>query len=83
MGVVVERSLHFTLADGSLVERGLGYIRIDLRDGNSLPSTTVVFGDEGVFLLGAVTLEAMLLAVDPVRRKLVPVDGLLLASLAY
>ncbi len=78
----VERPLRFRLADGSLVERGAGHVRIDLGEGHSLPFTPVVFGDEGVFLLGAVTLETMLLAVDPVRRRLVAVEGLLLADLA-
>jgi hypothetical protein len=29
-------------------------------------------------LLGAVTLEDMLLAVDPINKRLVPVEGLLM-----
>ena len=38
----------------------------------------VVFGDEDAEpLLGAVTLEEFGLGVDPVRRRLVPVDGYL------
>jgi len=41
----------------------------------------VVFGDEGVeALLGAATLETFSLAMDPVRRRLVPVPGLLKAA---
>jgi len=38
--------------------------------------TLVVFGDHA--LLGAVTVEEFLLAPDPVQRKLVPVDGLMM-----
>ena len=38
----------------------------------------VIFGPEGLFLLGATTLEDLRLAVDPIEEKLVPVDGLLL-----
>ena len=42
--------------------------------------TLVVFGDEGVEpLLGDYTLEGLRLAVDPVRRRLIPVPGRLMA----
>jgi len=38
----------------------------------------VIFGAEGVQpLLGATALEILKLAADPVRRRLVPVPGLL------
>ena len=38
----------------------------------------VVFGDDGAEpLLGAVTMEEFGLGVDPVRRRLAPVDGYL------
>ncbi|MDV3277288.1 MAG: hypothetical protein LYZ69_02330 [Nitrososphaerales archaeon] len=80
--VDVERTLRFALPGGSTVERGAGHIRIILGGGYALPSTTVVFGDEGVFLLGAVTLEDLSLAVDPTNRRLVPVEGRLLALCA-
>ena len=44
----------------------------------------VVFADEGSApLLGAVTLEIFLLAVDPVRHRLIPVRGLLKAKLLW
>jgi len=40
--------------------------------------TQVVFGaDPGGAILGAITLEEMGLAVDPVKRRLVPVHKLL------
>ena len=38
----------------------------------------VIFGPEGQYLLGATTLEDMLLAVDPIGKRLVPEEGLLL-----
>lgn len=76
--VQVERTLRFALADGSVVERGAGHVRITLPGGFALSSTTVVFGDEGVFLLGAVTLEDLSLAVDPINKRLVPVEGRLM-----
>jgi hypothetical protein len=38
----------------------------------------VVFGDEDVFLLGATTLEALGLILDPIRRQLKPLPMLLM-----
>ncbi len=44
-------------------------------------ATTCIFGDpDSMPLLGAVTLEECGLAVDPVRKRLVPVVGLLAAQ---
>ena len=41
----------------------------------------VVFGPEATQpLLGAVTLEIFRLGIDPVRQRLIPVDGLLLVN---
>ncbi len=43
-------------------------------------SRMVVFGDEGApLLLGADTLEGLLLAVDPIAKRLVPTEAFLLA----
>jgi len=37
-----------------------------------------VFGDEGIVpLLGAYALEGLLLGVDPINKRLVPIEGLL------
>ena len=38
----------------------------------------MVFGPEDQYLLGATTLEELLLTVDPIGRRLVPAEGLLL-----
>jgi len=74
LGVHAEYAAPFRLADGSRVERELGraWVRFETRE----QYTLVVFGDHA--LLGAVTLEEFLLAPDPVQRKLVPVDGLMM-----
>jgi hypothetical protein len=54
---------------------GRTWVRID---GNE-EMTLVVFGeDDAQPLLGAVTLEEFLLAPDPIRQRLVPVNGLLM-----
>ena len=77
LGVEAVRRLKLRLADGTMVERGFGRIDIDLGDGNYAPSSPVIFGYEGVYLLGAVTLEELSLGTDPVNKKLIPVDAYL------
>lgn len=69
----------FELADGRRVEMDIGqtWVRVN---GQSV-ITLVVFGHEGVEpLLGAYTLEGLLLAPDPVGRRLIPVPGRLKAT---
>ncbi len=72
---------HFMLADGSRVERRFGrtWIRID---GKADVSPVVFWDEEALPLLGAVTLEILSLGIDPVNRRLIPVDALLLPALA-
>ena len=74
LGVRPARQVRMRLADGSLHEQVLGNATIRL-DGvaNLCP---VIFGEErSPSAIGAVTLEIMLLGVDPVEQKLVPVIG--------
>ncbi len=77
LGVEVTRHVGFVLADGTRIERDAGWMVVRV-DGQESPSP-VVFGEEGApALLGAVTLEVLLLGVDPVNQRLVPVDALML-----
>ncbi len=79
LGVARARQLEFETADGRIISRDVGrtWARID---GRSV-ITLIVFGDEGSApLLGAYTLEGLLLAVDPVNRRLVPVRALAKAT---
>jgi len=72
---------HFRLADGSRVERRFG--RTWLRINGKAEVSPVVFWDEHAMpLLGAVTLEILSLGIDPVNRRLIPVDVMLLPALA-
>ena len=76
LGVEPIRRQTFLIADGSRVEREVGWLLV--RIGGEESPTVVVFGDEDAEpLFGAVTLEEFGLGVDPVRRRLVPVDGYL------
>jgi len=80
LGVDRIRTEKLQLADGSIVERPLGEVAIDLGGGHSVSATPALFGDEGVFLLGVVTLEALGLMVDPLSKTLIKKEGLLLAA---
>jgi len=66
----------FQLADERTVEYEIGEARIRF-DGRQR-TTVVVFGDDDAMpLVGATTLGLFNLAVDPIRRRLVPAPGLL------
>lgn len=68
----------FVLADGTRIERDFGRTWVRL---NGEPDISpVVFGDEGAMpLLGALTLEVFSLGIDPVNRRLIPVESLMLS----
>ena len=81
LGVVADRQLTFILADGRRIQRDVGrtWLRID---GQSV-MTLVVFGDEGIEpLLGAYSLQGLMLAVDTPNERLVSTDGLLMRQSA-
>lgn len=76
LGVIPEERWPFDMADGRIVEYEIGeaLIKIDGRRRH----TVVAFGEEDAqALLGATTLEEFRLGIDPIRRQLVPIRGLL------
>ena len=74
LGVQPRRAVNLKLANGQVVERRIGTVTAEV-DGEQ-ESIICVFGDaEATPLIGAVTLESFLLAVDPVAQRLVPKDG--------
>jgi predicted aspartyl protease len=68
----------FRLANNQVLERDVGIVGIEVEGLKT--HTIAVFGDEGVFLLGVVTLEELGLQVDPVRGELKPLELLLMGS---
>ena len=75
LGVPVVRSAQSELADGSSAPVDIGRTIIRL-EGQEFP-TPVIFAEEGEpSLLGVVTLEGALLAVDPVAKRLIPTNVL-------
>ena len=76
LGIIPVRSRRFLVASGERVEfqTALAHFETAGYEGEA----RVVFGPEGQFLLGATTLEDMLLVVDPIGKRLVPEEGLLM-----
>ena len=73
LGVPVERTAQARLADGSsrAVQIGRTMIRLE---GRTFPTPVIFAGPAEPSLLGVVTLEDALLAVDPVGQRLIPVE---------
>ncbi len=81
LGVEPREQATFRLTDGRSVEQEIGQTWV--RIGEKSVITLVVFGEsDGPSLLGAYALEGLLLAPDPIAKKLVPVEGLLMSKTA-
>ncbi len=75
LGVRPEHDLPFELADGRQARYPVAWLQIRL-EGREQP-TIVVFAPAGSEpILGVVTLEQYLLAVDPIHRRLISVPGI-------
>lgn len=75
LNIVAEQSVPLRLADGSVVERDLGEVRVQIMDRTA--TTSVIFGaDSDPILLGSHALEAVRLAVDPWGKRLVDLTPL-------
>ncbi len=73
IGVRPEKVVRLRLADGRLDSRDIAEARVHI-DGKSA-ITQVVFGsNDSIVLLGSLTLESLLLTVDPVGQRLVPIE---------
>lgn len=76
LGIERERTVNFTLADGSQRRMDVGWVQMEL-EGQS-GHVYVVFGrDNGPILLGAMALETFALAADAKNRRLIPAQATL------
>lgn len=75
LGVPVDETVLSDLADGSTAPVDVGWTMVRLA-GKTFPTNVIFAGEEEPLLLGVVTLEQALLAVDPVHSRLVPVHAL-------
>ncbi len=77
VGVKSLHSVRTRLADGTIVRRSVGEARLKLN--GEIVTTRVLFGQKhDATVIGLVTLESLGLTVDPVRRRLVHTDYLML-----
>jgi clan AA aspartic protease len=76
LGVLPHSSRKFILADGSEINRKLG--DVSFRLSGQRGASPVIFGEKGdSVLLGAVSLEALGMILDPMKRELRPLPMLL------
>ncbi len=73
------RSQPVLIAGGQRVESPVAEVGLEL-DGQNV-TTPCFIAPDGPALLGAVALESLFLAVDPVAKRLIPVEGFVDASL--
>jgi clan AA aspartic protease len=71
IGIEPRQTHDFGLADGRTVRRAIGDVRYEIEGASG--AAPVIFGQRGdANLLGVVTLEALGLCLDPLRRTLRP-----------
>jgi len=76
LGIKPLAEQEFRLADGTKIERKKGVALFKYQD--RVGGADVIFGEEGdSILLGAFTLEALGLSLDPLRRELRPLPMIL------
>ena len=76
LGIEPTRTRRLRLANGQVEERqtGMAFVEVDGIDCEAM----VVFGPNDLHLLGATTLEELLLMGDPINKQLIPEIGLLM-----
>ncbi|MBI2152746.1 MAG: Retroviral aspartyl protease [Candidatus Rokubacteria bacterium] len=73
LGSEIIRMQRVVLADGRIEEWPLCELSIEY-EGRRATTPVLMSPSDGPILLGAVTLEALGLGIDPVHRRLVPID---------
>ena len=77
LGINPTRTVKLRLADNRVIEKPMGEVGIEV-EGYKASATPVIFGNEGINLLGSVTMEQLGLAPDPVLKRLRPTEALLM-----
>jgi predicted aspartyl protease len=78
LALVPTRTVSIQIAGGMRQRWPIAEVRLTLGDDTVVTPCLIL--PDGAPLLGAVALETLLLAVDPVARRLVPTDGLAMAT---
>jgi predicted aspartyl protease len=79
LGLKAKRRVEFDMADGTAIERGVSQAEFVLK-GLDAVSPVVLGGPRDAALLGAVTLEALGMMLNPLTRDLVPMRMILARS---
>ena len=79
LGIAPTSSEEFILANGEAIKKFVGNACFEYK--GKIRAAPVVFGDEGVFLLGATTIEALGMFLDPIRRELKPLPMVLMQNM--
>ena len=77
LGVRPQRKLRLRLANGEVVEWDLGEVVAQL-NGVTATILCILAEPDAPSLIGAHTLEASLVMMEPIEQRLVPTEGLLL-----
>ena len=77
LGLEPSRTVTFRIASGESVEYPTAWASFSA--GGRSGMARVIFGPEDQYLLGATTLEDLLLVPDPIGERLVPTEALLLS----
>ena len=81
LGIKPFKKTSFILANGETIERDVGGAHFVYKGHQGV--APVIFGEKGDSpLLGATTLEALELALDPLRRELVPLELTLMGDVS-
>ena len=81
LGIGRERKQRFRLADGSVIERDLGYAIVHA-GGTEAPDLVVFAEESDAVLLGAHSIEGMNLKLDLASRRLVPAGPIITVTAA-
>lgn len=82
LGVLPEQTEEFQAADGRILQRYIGFARINA--GGRSAVAAVVFAEESdLTLLGAIGLESLRLRVDVIHKRLVAAGPITAAAASY
>ncbi|MEA3356977.1 MAG: hypothetical protein U9Q67_00895 [Patescibacteria group bacterium] len=68
IGVKSTKTLQFTLPNGETMNKKVGELIFQMKKDRA--TSPVIFGNDGIFTLGSVTLETFGFIVDPINRQL-------------
>lgn len=81
LGLRPARRVTFRMADGGTRDQDVGRCRLRV-DGQDIDTLIVLGEADSPCILGALAMEGLLLAPDPVRKRLIPIEPVMLTALA-